>query len=139
MATKEEIKEKATRDREMRVLIATIPGYVELSAYTTEDSDGNSMLKSHAYKAATAGMALAYSTSLDAGEYIAIYVGTTTDPAGAGDLIQQFDSEDADSSHSVCALVAEDEYFEVLCTADPAAPTIRWKSFGTLSKPIDQD
>ncbi|NVM22102.1 MAG: hypothetical protein HWN68_10030 [Desulfobacterales bacterium] len=113
-----------------------IASEVTASAYTTEDSDANTMLKSHAYKAATDGWVFAYDTGLDNGNSLKVYVGSTDDPVGAGDLIQQFDSFHTDQAMSVCAFVAENEYFEV--TSDKT-PTIRWKSVGTLSKPVDQD
>lgn len=113
-----------------------IASEVTASAYTDEDSDTNAMLKAHAYLAATDGWVFATDTGLDAGESLSVYVGASDDPAGAGDLIQVQESGGTDRAQSVCALVAEGEYFEV--TSDKT-PTIRWKSIGTLSKPVDQD
>jgi hypothetical protein len=112
-------------------------GEVTLSAYTDEDSDSQTLIFGHAYKAATAGWVSAYNTDLDAGTFLRVYVGLTNDPAGAGDLIQEMEPDGTDRTKSVCALVAKDEYFEVTCSR--ANTVIRWKSFGTLSKPIDQD
>lgn len=109
-----------------------------LSAYTNEDSDSTAMIKAHAYLAATAGQVTAYDT-VGNNETFSAYVGTTTDPAGAGDLIgTSTHGEAANIGFTITFLVAEGEYFEI--TFDGSGePTIRWKSFGTLSKPADQD
>jgi len=109
-----------------------------LSAYTNKDSEENAMLKSHAYKAATDGEVSATVLSLNKNEYIRAFVGTTDDPAGAGTLIDRHEgiSDVEGANHGVHALVAKDEYFEILCSN---TPTILWKSFGVLSKPVDQD
>jgi len=110
--------------------------YPVLSAYTDEDSDGNAMLKSHAYLAAIDGKVYAYS-ECDANQNIRVYVGTTNDPAGAGDIIEYSESSAVDIWCSVSAEVAKGEYFEIISAGTIGA--IRWKSRGTLSKPIDQD
>lgn len=106
------------------------------SAYTNKDSDNNTMLKSHAYKAATAGFVFAWDVGLDSGEFIYVYVDSTSDPAGVGDLIQISQSGSADTALSVCAFVAKDEYFEIVTYT---TAQIKWKSFGLLSNPIDYD
>jgi len=108
------------------------------SAYTTLDSENNTMVKAHAYLAATNGWVFAYDTDTDTGESLYVYVGTTTDPAGAGDLIQASEAAGINMTQSVCAAVAKGEYFEVR-TDSGGTPVIRWKSAGTLSKPVDQD
>jgi len=118
-------------------IAAIIASDVTMSAYTNEDSESNAMLKSHAYLAATGGSVSVYVANQNS-KILRGYVGSTDDPAGAGDLIQI--SEDAEGSQYTCFsfLVAEGEYFEV--TYDGTnTPVIRWKSFGTLSKPVDQD
>lgn len=109
-----------------------------LSAYTSEDSDSTTMIKAHAYLAATAGQVTAFDT-VGNGETLSAYVGTTTDPAGAGDQIgKSTHGEAANIAFTITFLVAEGEYFEI--TFDGSGePTIFWKSFGTLSKPADQD
>jgi len=42
--------------------------------------------------------------------------------------------EDGLANNAVSFPVAKDEYFEI--TASEGTPVIRWKSFGTLSKPV---
>ena len=117
--------------------------YVCLSAYTNQDSESNTMLKSHAYKAATDGFVSADNAvaAADDNKYLDAYVGLTNDPAGAGALICRQGVPNTDSTAHVgtgSIAVAKNEYFEITSTYT-AAPTIRWKSFGTLSKPVDQD
>jgi len=114
-----------------------------LSAYTNEDSDGNAILKAHAYQAATDGFVFVYS-QCDSGENVIIYVETTaqyaidSDPTAGGVIVAY--SEGAGLADARCfgnAAVAKGEYFEIVSTG--AVGAIRWKSFGALSKPIDQD
>jgi len=115
-----------------------ITAHISLSAYTDQDSEAVTLLKSHAYKAVTDGMVEAYANLLVSG-YLKGYVGLTSNPAGAGDLVQStgFSAGGAAGYTSISFLVAKDEYFEV--TTSAAGATIYWKSFGTLSRPIDQD
>jgi hypothetical protein len=106
------------------------------SAYTNLDSDGNAMLKSHAYKAATDGFVKATMTTNAINQSINGYVGATDDPEGAGDRVQtNFEALSA-KGISIGFEVAKDEYFEI--TSSTTA-TIFWKSIGTLSAPVDQD
>jgi len=113
---------------------------ITLSAYTNEDSEANAMLKAHAYKVATAGQVTAYVQANTINQNLAGYVGLTNDPAGAGDLIQKVSSVSSFGVplFAISFLVAKDEYFEITTSSTNAA-TIRWKSIGTLSKPVDQD
>lgn len=116
--------------------IAAIPD-TSLSAYTNEDSESNAMLKAHAYKAATDGFVSVVCT-MGVKQNIRGYVGNTNDPAGAGDMVDA--SGTGDGGNNIAGMffaVANDEYFEV--TASNGTPAIRWKSIGTLSKPVDQD
>ena len=110
---------------------------LKMSAYTTEDSDGNAMLKDHAYQAVNDGWAVAYELDLDGAEDLYIYVGLTDDPRGAGVIIQRCGNQGVSgAAQSVCAWVAKGEYFEVRDIGK--TPTIRWKSLGLiLQKPID--
>jgi len=111
---------------------------VTLSAYTNEDSEGNAMLKNHAYLATIAGEVCAIVAASGIDKWLYGYVGTTDDPAGAGIVVQvDFVSANGDWA-GVSFLVAEGEYFEVR-TDSTNAVTILWKSFGILSKPVDQD
>lgn len=113
---------------------------VVLSAYTNQDSESNAMLKAHAYKAATDGQVTAYVQATAINQNLAGYVGLTNNPVGAGDLIQKVSSVSSFGVglFAISFLVAKDEYFEIT-TASSNAVTIRWKSSGTLSKPVDQD
>jgi len=113
-----------------------------LSAYTDEDSNSDAILKSHAYLAATDGKV--YATSeCDNGQNVIVYVETATqygidsDPTAGGDIIEYSESSATDIWCSVSAEVAKGEYFEI--TSAGTIPAIHWKSFGTLSKPVDQD
>lgn len=110
---------------------------ITFSAYTNLDSENNAMLKAHAYQAATAGWVTATGNLGTTGATLKGYVGLTTNPAGAGDLIAAEKNAAApDEDRAICFPVAKDEYFEITCTD---TPTIRWKSIGTLSKPVDNN
>lgn len=107
-----------------------------LSAYTNEDSDGNAMLKSHAYKAVTEGFVSVKITSTETAGSYTVYVGITDDPVGAGEIVQILEPWIPSGGHnySMFFAVAKDEYFEVI---GRDTVEILWKSVGTLSKPID--
>ena len=109
-----------------------------LSAYTDEDSDGNVLLKGpgHSYKAATDGLVYVYILTGAAGTSLKGYVGLTDDPIGAGMLIQPINIPVLNYDVPIQFAVAKDEYFEITTSS---TPVILWKSFGTLSKPVDQD
>jgi len=109
-----------------------------LSAYTNEDSDGNAMLKTHAYLAATDGFVTAYVTVTAGATNIQGFVGSTDNPAGEGTLIRRDDDSTAGTVHGISFLVSKGEYFELTSPATGAI-TIYWKSFGALSKPVDQE
>ena len=118
-------------------IAAAIAASVTLSAYTNQDSESNVMLKAHAYQAQSAGWVSAYDLDIEATTDLKIYVGLDDNPAGTGDLIQVIGNKGVGGiPASVSAFVAEGEYFEV--TIDGPA-VIRWKSMGTLSRPVDQD
>ena len=119
-------------------IAAAIAAYVTLSAYTTKDSEDNTMLKTHAYKAATSGLVDVYA-SLSSMENMQGYVGDTDNPSGAGTKIREV-SNGAGGSQTMGLgfSVAKDEYFEIT-TNSTATPNIRWRSFGTLSKPVDNN
>ncbi len=106
-----------------------------LSVYTNEDSNTDAMLDSHAYKAVTDGFVLAFSTLTSSTHSIQGWVGSTNDPFGAGDRIAK--QAGTANTQYISFPVGKDEYFEV--RAGSGTPEIWWKSFGTLSKPIDQD
>ena len=116
-----------------------IAAKVTLSVYTNEDSEPTAMVKAHAYKAATDGQVTAYVLASAIGGQLKGYVGTDNDPTDEN-LVQSasFTAGGAIGTLNMSFLVAKDEYFE-LTTNSSNAVTIMWKSFGTLSKPIDQD
>lgn len=120
-------------------IAAQIAAKVTLSAYTNEDSEGNAMLKSHAYLAMTDGFVVG-NAQLPGAKDIKGYVGLTDDPAGAGDMIGSAATATGGATEwkTVAMLVSKGEYFEF--TTDYTNPIIiRWKSFGTLSKPVDNN
>jgi len=119
-------------------LTAALAAYTALSEYTNEDSDGNAVLASHAYKAATDGFVSAWVANMSSGgDEMKGYVGTTNDPAGAGDLIARQAMGNIVHDVGVFFAVAKDEYFEIIVSS--RTPTIFWKSKGALSEPIDQE
>lgn len=112
---------------------------LKMSAYTTEDSDGNAMLKAHAYRAVNAGVVDVFCSLTASAAWIRGYVGLTNDPEGAGTLIHRRtqDTEGQGYSAGFTLHVAQGEYFEITTSAD--TPTILWKSFGVLKKPVDHN
>ncbi len=106
------------------------------SAYTTQDSESNTLLKAHAYKAQTDGMVIVFDTLLS-GEDFKGFVGATNDPAGAGTQVM-ISGDGASATYTGTFFVQKDAFFEVT-TDQSGNPSIRWMSIGTLSKPIDQD
>lgn len=128
---------KRWKDDGFEDVIATVPPNF-LSAYTHQDSEGITMVKDHAYKAATDGQVTVFDNVTE-DKSLNAYVGLTSDPVGAGDLIGQAShGEAANISFTITFLVAKDEYFEITYSGS-GEPTIRWKSFGTLSKPVDNN
>ena len=77
-----------------------------------------------------------YYYSASAGNTIVGFIDTDTDPASGGLIMDS--SEAAGGSEILCVsfAVKSGEYFEIEATG---APTIYWRSVGTLSKPVDQD
>ena len=114
-----------------------IPISTPFSAYTNEDSEGNAMLRTQAYKAATDGYVAAKTTITVAGNMLYGYVGLTNDPYTDGDLVGCQEADANGSTKSIFFAVAKDEYFEIRTVS--STPTILWKSKGVLSKPVDQD
>lgn len=115
------------------------PPPFKLSAYTNQDSENNVMLPTHAYKAQSNGYVSAIGEILPTSGFIKLYVGLTDDPVGAGNLISRVTSvlPEGIETMSVSALVAKNEYFEIVSSS--ATPAIWWKSEGVLRKPIDFD
>jgi len=117
-------------------IAAYIASEVTLSAYTDEDSDSNTLVKAHAYLAATGGEVYVRCALATNGNNVKGYIGATTDPAGAGTLIQTQEAAKNSDTKSFCMSVGESQYFEI---TTPDSPIILWRSRGTLSKPVDQD
>jgi len=113
------------------------PPPLKLSVYTNEDSDGNALLKAHAYQAVTDGKVSAYSGTFTEQGLLTVFVGLTDNPAGVGDVIEKQQGSEIAFWQSVSALVAKGEYFEVTADASAGTVVIRWKSFGALRKPVD--
>lgn len=109
-----------------------------LSDYTNKDSDNNNLLKSHAYKAVTAGYVKGFVSLSGTGQYIRGYVGPTSDPAGAGTLIDSHSQDTTGNVINVDFNVAKGRYFEII-TSSSNAVTINWASYGPLKEPIDYD
>ena len=108
----------------------------KLSEYTTEDSDGNAMLKAHAYQAQSAGFVCARVISSSGEVELNGFVGLTSDPAGAGVKVQCSFVVTTTYGTDASFAVAKGEYFE-LTTTSANAVNIYWKSVGRLLKPID--
>lgn len=117
-------------------MIFTSSPPLRLSAYSDQDSDGNVMLKSHAYKAQSAGFVSARCGTYGTGFDLKGYVGLTSDPEGAGQWIGYNAFAGSAYGMGVTLLIAKGEYFEFI-TGSTEAIYIFWKSFGTLKKPID--
>lgn len=102
------------------------------------DSEGNEMLKAHAYLAATDGF-VSVQAVLGAAQLLSGFVDDTSNPAGAGIKVQESESDAAGQSRSIFLVVAAGEHFEITSGANDASINIYWKSIGTESKPEDQD
>ena len=112
---------------------------ITFSTRTTLDSEGNAMLKAHAYLAQTDGFVSVLMSIATAGNQLQGYIGDTNDPAGAGDLMQR--NLTSDDGEAVCQTlhVARGEYFEIVDTEGTNDPTIWWRSRGPLRAPVDHN
>lgn len=101
---------------------------------TTTDSESNTLLKAHAYKAQTAGFA--YGRVAADNVELKAFLGTTDNPAGAG--IHLWSAGSSSTSNSGSGLfVPKDQYFEFTSTG---TVTINWTPLITGgAAPIDQD
>ena len=112
---------------------------LKLSAITNEDSDGNAMLKAHAYLAQSHGEVNSHVEYTGGNQNISGFVGNTNDPAGAGTKINNDGIPGASAENirgGVSFDVAKGEYFEIT-TGSASAATVLWRSFGPLKKPVD--
>ena len=103
---------------------------------TANDSESNPMLKSHAYLTQTAGFVNAFMNSTDV-NWLEAYVGTTSDPYGAGIKIDA--SRNLESgAFNVSFFVAKGKYFELRHVNQVL--TINWTPLiAGGGAPIDQD
>lgn len=99
---------------------------------TGNDSESNAFVKDHAYSAPTDGIVTAVFSSTE--NTLHGYVGSTTDPAGAGTLVTETLIYGYDS---ITLFVPKGKYWEIV--SGGVKRLIRWQSIGTLSAPIDQD
>lgn len=130
------------QDTTLEDLIADlIASEVTLSAYTIKDSEDNTMLKAHAYLAATDGFVTAVLPVWADQQVIKVYVGSTNDPAGAGYIMDGAVGVPGTNIKYMgvgSIPVKEGEYFEITYSGSQN-PIIRWKSMGTLVNPVDQN
>lgn len=104
---------------------------------TTDDSESNSMLKAHAYLTQTSGFVNAFAT-LQAGENLIGFVGSTNDPAGAGATMANTQTDTNGRFSAISFFVGNGKYFEI--TVSSGTPTILWTPLVTGgAAPIDQD
>lgn len=117
-----------------------IAANVTLSDYTTEDSESNAMLKSHAYLAQTDGTATCHLTAMTLNGILIGYVGNTTNPPSSSDnIVARYEAAGTDAC-SINFEVQAGKYFEIrISDATPGTVVIKWVSRGALLKPIDQD
>lgn len=103
---------------------------------TNLDSDGNPMAKAHAYLAMQDGFVVAWSSSAAATQ-LSGYVGTTTDPAGAGTLVS-YTYNATTGQGNIFFPVKSGKYFEITVNSTQSV-TIRWFPIGTLSAPVNNN
>ena len=113
------------------------PPPFKLSEYTRQDSDGNNIVKDHAYFAQSAGFVTAFCTMTSGADALYGHVGLTSDPVTEGNRIAKQCIGDTSYTVYISFMVSKGEYFEI--TSDSGTPEIWWKSVGTLKKPIDFD
>lgn len=104
---------------------------------TLLDTDANAMLKDHAYLASTAGFVTAFLLN-SANANFKAFVGTTNDPAGAGQQMGQAQSSDATHDATISFFVPDTKFFEI--TSTTGTPTITWTALlASGGAPVDQD
>lgn len=108
------------------------------AGYTANDSNGDAMLKSHAYKAQTLGFVSVYATLNASGDRIIGFVWNTSDPAGSGTQIQSSEASSSNDDVSIYFIVPDGKYFEIT-VGGANVPTILWIGLGSTDRPVDQD
>lgn len=103
---------------------------------TLNDSESNAMLKDHAYLTQTAGFVTAFTSNN--GSPLQGFVGTTTDPAGAGTKVVEQTAATAIGEDCISFFVGSGKYFEIAKATVSA--TITWTPLiSGGGAPIDQD
>jgi len=126
-----------TTQQSQKAYIATQIATRELvQGISNLDSEGNVMLKSHAYLAVVDGYVSAIAETMDDDEYLKGYIHSTNNPAGAGTMLQEVESSDVVTAKSIYFAVPAGWYFEVTCDD---TVVIYWQSYGTDSKPVDNN
>jgi hypothetical protein len=120
---------------------ARVAALVTLSALSNQDDNSDAMVKDNSYLANSDGQLVVTWTANGSTQEAFIYVGAADNPEGnATDkrAVMEGGAFSLDTGASV--IVASGEYFTVkLGTGSTGTPAIRWRSFGTLTKPTDQD
>ena len=111
---------------------------IAYGVYTRQDDDSNNMVKAHAYLTNQSGIVTAVMNAGSTGHAIRGYIGSTTDPAGAGDLVASQHAAGSGYTSSITFPVASGKYFEIT-DSSASEPVIYWHPLGTLVKPTDQD
>lgn len=110
-----------------------------IGQHSNLDDDSNAMLKDHAYLANQDGFVSAVQASSASDKQLIGYIGTTNDPAGAGDRMAGVTSyAGSNKPMSILLVVASGFYFEITDESTNAT-SIYWHPMGTLVKPTDQD
>ena len=106
---------------------------------TLNDSESNAMLVAHAYLTQTAGFVGVTRFNQSSVVRVSGYVGTTTDPAGAGLLVANDRDDGADDESGLNFFVAKGKYFEIVHSGGGTS-TINWTPLiSGGGAPIDQD
>lgn len=112
-----------------------------LSALSNEDADENAMIEGNSYKANSDGQLVVTWTANASARELYIYVGSADNPEGSAlnkRAVMEGGAFDLDTGASV--IIASGEYFTVkLQASSTGTPIIKWRSYGTLTKPSDQD
>ncbi len=108
-------------------------------AATTNDSESNAFLKSHAYLTQTAGFVSAYITA-NTNTTLEGFIDDSTDPAGSGQKVGRADGGAAAIQPWVYFYVPNGQYFEITTDVSDASLDIFWTPLETGgAAPIDQD
>jgi hypothetical protein len=121
--------------------ITNAKALMAFGSYTTQDDENQTLLKAHAYLANQDGFVVAVVGLSSQYKYIKGYVGTTTDPEGAGNIMGAVEAPLSPSGGYDASLtfpVASGKYFEITCDSTNA-PIIYWHPIGTLIKPTDNN